>query len=82
MGRKAYIADVAAAAALSIPGITSVVKGSEDGDIHVCYTPATGLPIEISLLSLGKLFGHNFTALAVQFPQLCSVTYLITERHF
>ncbi|EPE33440.1 UBC-like protein [Glarea lozoyensis ATCC 20868] len=52
MGRKAYIADVAAAAALSIPGITSVVKGSEDGDVHVCYTPATGLPIEISLLSL------------------------------
>jgi ubiquitin-conjugating enzyme E2 Q len=54
MGRKAYIADVACAIAQTTPGITSVEKGTEDGDLHICFTPSTGLPIEMSLMSLGK----------------------------
>jgi hypothetical protein len=54
MGRKAYIADVADAIAQTTPGITNVVKGTEDGDLHLCFTPSNGLPIEMSLLSLGE----------------------------
>lgn len=54
MGRKAYIADVAAASSEQIPGIISFAKGSEDGEVHLCYVASTGAPIEISLISLGR----------------------------
>jgi ubiquitin-conjugating enzyme E2 Q len=54
MPRKAYIADVATATSQNIPGISSVARGSEDGDLNVCYVPMTGPPIEIGLLALGK----------------------------
>jgi len=53
MPRKAYIADVATTAAQEIPGIDAVVRGSEDGDLNICFVPATGIPIEIGLLALG-----------------------------
>jgi hypothetical protein len=53
MPRKAYITDVAAAAAQEIPGIEAVVRGSEDGDLNICFVPSTGIPIEIGLLALG-----------------------------
>ncbi|KAG9231149.1 hypothetical protein BJ875DRAFT_487289 [Amylocarpus encephaloides] len=52
MGRKAYIADVAAATAANIPNISSVTKGTEDGDLHLSFVPHTGAPMEISILSL------------------------------
>ncbi|RDL41264.1 uncharacterized protein BP5553_01243 [Venustampulla echinocandica] len=56
MPRKAYIADAAAvidqAAAQNSPGITSITKGSEDGELHICFVPPTGLPIEIQLIAL------------------------------
>lgn len=47
------MADAATAAAQKPPGITAVVKGSEDGDLNVCFVPSNGLPIEIALLALG-----------------------------
>ncbi|CZR58141.1 related to ubiquitin conjugating enzyme [Phialocephala subalpina] len=50
MPRKAFLADITVAAAQSIAGITSVTRGSDDNDVLVCFTPATGLPIEITLL--------------------------------
>ncbi|TVY68712.1 Ubiquitin-conjugating enzyme E2 Q2 [Lachnellula suecica] len=52
MPRKAYIADVAAVIAQDIPGISSVAKGSEDGDLNICFVPSSGVPIEIGLLAL------------------------------
>ncbi|KAH6672966.1 hypothetical protein B0J14DRAFT_654691 [Halenospora varia] len=52
MPRKAYIADVTAANAQNIQGITSVVRGDEDGDLNVCYAPSVGVPIELSLMAL------------------------------
>lgn len=53
MPRKAYIADVAKVTAQEIPGINSIAKGSEDGDLNICFVPSSGIPIEIGLLALG-----------------------------
>ncbi|TVY21133.1 Ubiquitin-conjugating enzyme E2 Q2 [Lachnellula arida] len=52
MPRKAYIADVAKVTAQEIPGIKSIAKGSEDGDLNICFVPSSGIPIEIGLLAL------------------------------
>ena len=67
MGRKAYIADLAEAAASAIPGITSVIKGPEDGDVHVCFVPLSGIPIEMSLLSLGNFPSWTLLPILRQF---------------
>ncbi|KUJ15334.1 uncharacterized protein LY89DRAFT_783500 [Mollisia scopiformis] len=50
MPRKAFVADIQAAAAQSIPGITSVTRGADDNDVIVLFTPASGLPIEITVM--------------------------------
>ena len=55
MPRKAYIADVAAVAAQDIPSIASFVKGSEDGDLNICFALNSGVPIEIALMAMGML---------------------------
>jgi len=51
MPRKQFIADVQAAADKNILGITSVVRGDDDGEVVACFSPPTGAPIEISLLA-------------------------------
>lgn len=54
MTRKAFIADVASAAAGSILGVSQVVRGTEDGELDFCYTSASGQNINIHVLALGK----------------------------
>jgi hypothetical protein len=54
MTRKAFSSDVQAASEKSIPGITKVGKGEDDGDVTFLFSPASGPPIEIGLLALGK----------------------------
>jgi len=81
MPRKAYIADVATAVSQNIPGISSVAKGSEDGDLNICYLPVTGPPIEIGLLALGKssfpaLETKNVPPFKDDFPDLCLHQFL------
>jgi len=71
MPRKAYIADVAKVTAQEIPGINSIAKGSEDGDLNICFLPSSGIPIEIGLLALGMslclcIFHH---------PEICYCSY-------
>jgi ubiquitin-conjugating enzyme E2 Q len=53
MPRKAFIADVTAAADKPIPRISGVVRGDDDGDVNFVFSPVSdGLPIELSLLAL------------------------------
>ena len=51
MPRKQFIADVQVAADKGAPGITSVVRGDDDGEVVASFSPPTGAPIEISLLA-------------------------------
>ena len=53
MPRKAFVADIAAAAEKSIVGVSVVVKGDDDGDVNFCFMPTSGVPIEIGLLAMG-----------------------------
>ncbi|KAH7397638.1 hypothetical protein BKA64DRAFT_672448 [Cadophora sp. MPI-SDFR-AT-0126] len=50
MPRKAFVADVQAAAEKNIPGISSVVRGPDD-DVIVTFVPASGAPFEINLMA-------------------------------
>lgn len=50
MPRKAFLADIQAAAAQSSPGITSITRGADDNDVIICFTASTGLPIEITAM--------------------------------
>jgi ubiquitin-conjugating enzyme E2 Q len=52
MPRKAFIADVTAAADKAIPKISGVVRGDDDGDVNFVFSPASGPPIELSVLAL------------------------------
>lgn len=52
MPRKAFIADVTAAAEKSIPRISGVVRGDDDGDVNFVFSPLSGVPIELSVLAL------------------------------
>ena len=54
MARKAFNLDVSTASEKKIPGIVTVAKGDDDGDVTVTYAPASGPPIEIGMLALGK----------------------------
>jgi ubiquitin-conjugating enzyme E2 Q len=51
MPRKQFIADVQVAADKNIFGISSVVRGDDDGEVVAYFVPPTGAPIEISLLA-------------------------------
>ena len=53
MPRKAFNADVQAASDADIPGIASVRKGEDDGDVTFVFTPRSGGSIDIGLLALG-----------------------------
>jgi hypothetical protein len=53
MTRKAFIADVASAAAGSISGVSQVVRGAEDGELDFCFTSACGQLINVHILALG-----------------------------
>lgn len=59
MTRKAFIADVAAAAAENISDVVSVLRGDDDGDVNFCYLPPSGDPIEIGLLATGMVSSSN-----------------------
>ncbi|XMA17142.1 hypothetical protein WAI453_009933 [Rhynchosporium graminicola] len=50
MPRKAFIADVQAANAKSIPGIASVLRGPDD-DVIVTFVQASGQPLEINFMA-------------------------------
>lgn len=50
MPRKAFVADIQAAAEQNIPGISSVTKGPDD-DVIVSFVPVSGGPIEIILMA-------------------------------
>ncbi|KAE8445158.1 hypothetical protein EG329_013654 [Mollisiaceae sp. DMI_Dod_QoI] len=51
MPRKAFVADIQTAASEGIPGIKSVTRGADDNDVIVCFTPSSGLPIEITIMA-------------------------------
>jgi len=53
MTRKAFIADVASAAAGSISGVSQIVRGAEDGELDFCFTPPSGQLINVHILALG-----------------------------
>jgi hypothetical protein len=53
MTRKAFIADVASAAAGSIPGVSQVVRGTEDGELDFSFTSVYGQLINVHILALG-----------------------------
>lgn len=50
MPRKAFNADIEAATTSSIPGVSNVLKGGDDGSIYATYTSDSGVPIEIELM--------------------------------
>jgi ubiquitin-conjugating enzyme E2 Q len=53
MPRKAFIADVKAAAEKPIPRISAVGRGDDDGDVNFVFSPVSdALPIELSVLAL------------------------------
>lgn len=53
MPRKAFIADVTAAAEKPSPRISGVVRGDDDGDVNFIFSPLSdGPPIELSALAL------------------------------
>jgi hypothetical protein len=62
MARKAYVADVLAAAANPPPHISNVVRGGEDGELDFCYTPSTSQPINIHTLASGNIATSFFCA--------------------
>jgi hypothetical protein len=64
MGRKAYISDVTKATAEEYPGVVSVSKGSEDGELHFCFVPSNGMPVEISLIALGRQMFYFYSSLS------------------
>lgn len=49
MPRKAFVADVEAAAELNFPGICDVSRGDDDGEVNVSFMPSSGALIEISM---------------------------------
>lgn len=51
MPRKQFFADVQVAADKKIDTITSVARGSDDGEVIATFLPPRGIPIEISLLA-------------------------------
>ncbi|KAI9746025.1 MAG: hypothetical protein M1818_000706 [Claussenomyces sp. TS43310] len=52
MSRKAFVADIASAKELNIPGISNIVRGAEDGDLEFLYTPdCTQPPISIQAVA-------------------------------
>ncbi len=51
MPRKQFIADIQVTADKNIQGITSIVRGDDDGEVVASFAPPTGVPIEISLLA-------------------------------
>ena len=53
MPRKAFLADVAAAAEKNIPNIIDVKRGDDDGDVNFVFVPANGAPIAVGMLALG-----------------------------
>jgi hypothetical protein len=53
MSRRAFIADVASAAAASISGVSDVVRGAEDGELDFCFTSASDQRINVHILALG-----------------------------
>jgi ubiquitin-conjugating enzyme E2 Q len=53
MPRKAFIADVTACAQKTIPRISVVARGGDDGDLNFVFSPLSdGPPIELSALAL------------------------------
>lgn len=64
MTRKAFIADVASAAAGNVQGVSQVVRGAEDGELDFCFTSASGQLINVHILALGmqnsSIFQHVF----------------------
>lgn len=58
MPRKAFVADIQAASAQNTPGITAVTRGADDNDVIVCFTPASGLPIEITAMVNPGMSAH------------------------
>jgi hypothetical protein len=74
MPRKQFIADVQAAAGKIIPGITSVIRGDDDGEVVACFVPPTGAPIEISLLAQPGMY----SSIASKFVlHICGIIYLL-----
>jgi hypothetical protein len=68
MTRKAFIADVASAAAGSISGVSQVVRGAEDGELDFCFTSAYGQLINVHILALGRqAFGYSPIKLSKEF---------------
>jgi hypothetical protein len=59
MTRKTFIADVASAAAGTIPGVSQVVRGQEDGELDFSYTSASGQKINIHVLALGMHYDYS-----------------------
>lgn len=81
MTRKAFINDVASAAAESISGVSRVVRGAEDGELDFCFTSASGQLTNIHILALGmQRFSYSPVNLFKEF--LCAdqnKTYLHTH---
>lgn len=51
MTRKQFTADLAAAANSTIADVSNIRRGEEDGQINFRFMPASGSPLDISLLS-------------------------------
>ena len=67
MPRKAFIADITAAAGQDIPRIISVDRGDDDGDINFVFSPLSGPPIELCMIALepsGYPKGNNYMIFA------------------
>lgn len=83
MPRKAFIADIDAAANAGIPGMTGICRGEDDGDVSVCYATNTGLSVEISLLvTPGKHFDQlhaSYVRGRLLIPCRCG---LLSKREF
>jgi hypothetical protein len=58
MPRKAFIADVTAAAATSVTGVSGVVRGEEDGELDFSYALSPAESINVHLIAAGKLHPH------------------------
>jgi ubiquitin-conjugating enzyme E2 Q len=54
MPRKAFLADVALTSEKAIDSILDVKRGDDDGDVNFVFVPASGTPIAIGLLALGR----------------------------
>ena len=53
MTRKAFNADVASAVAGSVPGVSQVGRGAEDGELDFCFTSASSQLINVHILARG-----------------------------